>query len=214
MIQSKADYLQALEKELGRVTDRKELLRELELHITEMVDDLFRHDGLEEKEAMRTVIERFGVPKQVALSYQDELKLTPTKVKWTFITVNVIFFLGGICLTLLYNYNLVPVVSQVWIVLTSITAVLILLYMFFWVFLGYEIGKEFGLTGKRLLRKTFTIALVPNLLLMGLVVFRIMPHGWFDPLLSPSFIVTCIVCTIVLYPCCYAGFRWGTFRSI
>lgn len=214
MIQSKYDYLFALKKGLKDTANAEELLQEFELHISEMLDDLKVTEGLDEIEAMEKIVERLGSPEQIAELYQQEVDVTPSKIQWTFISVNLLFFIGGICLTIVYNLLPAPLISEIWTILTSITSVLIILYMFFWVLLGYEIGKEFGLGGKKLLLKTFYIALVPNLTLMALVVLRVMPFQWFDPLLTPSFIAICILCTTFLYPISYAGFRWGTIRSI
>ncbi|SDZ41604.1 hypothetical protein SAMN05421736_11247 [Evansella caseinilytica] len=214
MIQSKQDYLTILEQELHHTADKDELIREMDLHISELLHELALAKGLGEGAAMPEIVERLGAPEHVAAQYQTELEVTPKKVQWTFISVNIVFFIGGICLTLLYNLLPLPFVSHVWTTLTSITAVIIILYMLFWMLLGYEIGKEFGLGGRRLLIKTFYIALMPNILLMGLVVFRLMPMNWFDPLLTPPFIAVCILSTIVLYPVSYVGFRWGTIQSV
>ncbi|MFN7249687.1 MAG: HAAS signaling domain-containing protein [Anaerobacillus sp.] len=214
MIQSKHDYLIMLEKQLKNVDNRAELLQEFEVHISEMLEEIKSSDELNEAAAMAKIVERLGSPEQIATTYIQELEVTPTKIQWTFIAANLLFFIGGVCLTILYNQIPSLIIAELWTVLTSITSVLIILYMFFWVLLGYEIGKEFGVGGKELLRKTFYIALAPNLLLMALVVFRIMPFQWFDPLLTPSFIAVCILCTIFLYPISYAGFRWGTIRSV
>ncbi|MCT8138532.1 hypothetical protein H1D32_12750 [Anaerobacillus sp. CMMVII] len=213
MIQNKDDYLFALKKDLKATTNAEEILQEFELHISEMLDDLL-HEGAVGAEAMAIVIEKFGRPEDVAQAYNQELDVSPSKIQWTFISVNLLFFIGGVCLTIVYHQIPAPLISDLWKVLTSITSILIILYMFFWVLLGYEIGKEFGLGGKKLLLRTFYIALVPNLILMALVVFQIMPVQWFDPLLTPPFIAVCIICTIFLYPISYAGFRWGTSRSI
>ncbi|WP_078544989.1 hypothetical protein [Litchfieldia alkalitelluris] len=214
MIQSKQDYLSLLAKELNNHPDSTELLHEIDIHITEMVEDLYLVEGLNEAEAMIEVQSRLGTPTEIALNYQKGLVVTPSKTQWTFISVNILFFIGGIFLTFLYHVIPLPIVSETWSFLTSIPTVIILLYMCFWALLGYEIGKEFGYGGKKLLAKTFYISLVPNLLLMVLVVFQVVPRSWFHPLLTPSFIIACILCTIVLYPISYASFKWGTFKSV
>lgn len=214
MIQTKYDYLSALKEGLKNNQNAEELLQEFELHISEMLNELKVTEELSEAEAMAKVIERLGTPEYLAKAYKLEFDVTPAKIQWTFISVNLLFFIGGICLTIIYNQIPVPIIEELWMILTSITSILIILYMFFWVLLGYEIGKEFGLGGKKLLLKTFYISLVPNLILMALIVFRIMPFQWFDPLLTSSFIAVCILCTIFLYPISYAGYRWGTNRSI
>lgn len=211
MIQSKQDYLLVLKKKLKTVVKSDEIIQEFDQHITEILDEL---TALNETEAMEKVIERVGTAEQVAALYQQELDVTPNKIQWAFISINLLFFVGGICLTVVYHFIPIPTIDQLWRSLTSISSVLIILYMIFWALLGYEIGKEFGLGGKVLLGKTFYITLVPNLILMALVVFRIVPVEWFQPLLTPSFIIICILCTVLLYPISYASFRWGTKQSI
>ncbi|WP_078380481.1 DUF1700 domain-containing protein [Sutcliffiella halmapala] len=214
MIQSKQAYLEELHKELKKLPNCEELLREYDLHLSEMLADLIEIEGLEEKEAMGKIVLRFGAPKDIAACYKENLDITPTKMKWTFISVNLFFFISGISLTVMYNLLPFPFISILWNILTSIPTLLILLYMFFWVLLGYEIGKEFGLGGRKLLRNTFYFSLIPNLVLMLLVIFRVVPESWFGPLLTPSFIAICIVCTLILFPISYAAYRWGTIRSI
>jgi cytochrome b subunit of formate dehydrogenase len=214
MTPSKNAYLYELKRELVNNPQCEELLTEVESHISEMLLELMEYEGLKEDDAMVKVVNRIGSPENLAKSYKQEMDLTPKKIQWTFISVNILFFISGIFLTAFYNVLSIPFLSMIWSILTSITTILILLYMLFWVLLGYEIGKEFGLGGKLLLKKTFYFALVPNLILMALVVFQLVPASWFDPLLSPSFIVICILCTTMLYPISYAAFRWGTLRSI
>jgi hypothetical protein len=214
MIQSKQDYINDLSKELKNHPNLEELLGEIDLHISEMIEDLCLNNGLDEKSAIVEVQSRFGTPREVAGIYQKELDLTPKKTQWTFIAVNVLFFVGGIILTVLYHLIPFPLINKTWSFLTGIPVIIMLLYMGFWAMLGYEIGKEFGYGGKKLLLKTFYISLFPNLLLMVLVLFRIVPTTWFDPLLSPPFIATCILGTAVLYPISYASFRWGTIKSV
>ncbi|MCM2533169.1 hypothetical protein NDK43_13145 [Neobacillus pocheonensis] len=105
-------------------------------------------------------------------------------------------------------------VNGIWSHLTSIPTLIALLYLFFWALLGYEIGKGFGHSGRRLLKKTFLLSLIPNILLMVLTVLRIIPHAWFDPLLTDQFVIACIIFTIILYPISWLGYRWGKKASI
>lgn len=214
MIQSKYDYLKALERELGGHPNADELLQEFELHISEMIEELRLSERMDEVAALQVIVQRVGQPATVALLYHQELEITPQKTQWTFILFNLLFFIGGISLTIFYHVVPIPFIKELWQALTSIPSTLMILYMVFWGLLGYEIGKEFGLGGKRLLVRTFYFSLIPNLILMALVVFRIVPFSWFDPLLTPSFIISCIVSTMFLYPISYLGYRWGTSRSI
>ncbi|MFA9560565.1 hypothetical protein ACERII_25010 [Evansella sp. AB-rgal1] len=214
MIPSKSAYLNILKKELNNSANSAELLQEINLHLTELLEDITSSTNKKEEEAMAELIERVGTPSELASLYMEELQITPKKTQWTFISVNLLFFIFGITLTAIYHLVSFPFANQVWTFLTSFPSLIMILYMLFWGLLGYEIGKEFGFSGKNLLYKTFYITLVPNLLLMGLVVFRIIPLGWFDPLLTQPFIVACILCTIILYPISYAGYRWGIIHSV
>lgn len=213
MIKSKQEYLNTLKKELG-TSNSKEILQEIDLHLTEVLNDIYAYEGLREKEAMAQLIERVGPPKELGAIYQRELSVTPVKTQWTFLLVNLLFFVGGIGITTLYHHLSFPAINNTWNFLTSISSILMALYMIFWGLLGYEIGKEFGLGGTTLLVKTFYFSLIPNIILMGLIIFKLIPHNWFDPLLTQSFILSCILGTLLLYPVSYAGFRWGINRSV
>lgn len=214
MIQSKHDYLSALQTRLKKGTETDDIIQEFDMIITDMLVELHEMKGLHEKEAMNEITRTIGLPDQVAAMYEQELAITPVRTQWTFILVNVLFFIAGIFLTIFYHVLPIPFIERLWHFLTSISGVIMALYMVFWGLVGYEIGKEFGFNGKPLLAKTFYAALLPNLVLMGLVVFRIIPFSWFDPLLTPSFIGACIGGTILLYPISYTAFRWGITQSV
>lgn len=214
MIQSKAEYLRTLQAQLKKGPETDDIIQEFDMIITDMLAELQETKGVHEKEAMNEIARTIGSPDQVAAMYMQELGITPVRTQWTFIFVNVLFFVAGIFLTLFYHVLPIPFIERIWHFLTSISGIIMLLYMVFWGLVGYEIGKEFGFNGKPLLAKTFYAALIPNLVLMGLVVFRIIPFSWFDPLLTPSFIGACIGGTILLYPISYTAFRWGIAQSV
>ncbi|MFZ3578358.1 hypothetical protein [Virgibacillus sp. DJP39] len=87
-------------------------------------------------------------------------------------------------------------------------------YILFWSLIGYEIGREFGHGGHKLLRKTFVISIVPNLVLMYLTIFKLIPLEWFQPLLSVPFIAACVITTGFLYPVSWIGYQWGRKASV
>ena len=120
--------------------------------------------------------------------WKEELSVTPSKMKWLFILVNILLFGGGAFLTLAHNLFDWSWLTSLWNQLTSIPILIALMYMFFWALLGYEIGRGFGYKGKKIMNRTFFLALIPNLILMILTVFQIIPHEWFDPLLTETFI--------------------------
>ncbi|WP_400241594.1 hypothetical protein AB3U99_13110 [Niallia sp. JL1B1071] len=214
MIYSKASFMKQL-RELLKVHDQsEEICREYELHLTDLLEDILLEEQCTEKKAMLIALEKLGTPEEIAALYQEELTMTAKNTQWNFFFANLFFFAGGIGLTVIYHHLSNPAISKLWLFLTSIPFFLILLYLFFWLLLGYEVGKEFGLGGKKLLVKTFSISLIPNLMLMCSVVFNIIPLSLFDPLLTPEFILICIAFTIILYPICFLAFRFGTTKSI
>ncbi|MFC4323604.1 HAAS signaling domain-containing protein [Litchfieldia salsa] len=208
----KNEFLTDLSNSLGDHPDKKSILTEYEVHLDEL---LFEYYNIEDESEMRSqVYSKFGTPKEIADIWKEELSVTPSNMKWLFIAVNVLFFAGGAILTLahhLFDWNWL---TTFWMKLTSFPIIIAFVYMVFWALLGYEIGKSFGHKGKSLLTRTFLLALIPNLTLMVLTVFHLIPHEWFFPLLQETFIGLCILLTILLYPVCVVSYRWGKKASL
>ncbi len=205
-------FLEELSSGLGNHHDKENILREYEAHI----DEIFIESLCENKKdiTMEVLVSRLGEPQEIASMWEEELSVTPSRMKWLFIFLNIFLFIGGSLLTLVHNLYELKWISIIWRDLTSIPMLIAFAYLFFWALLGYEIGKGFGHGGRILLRKTFLFSLIPNLLLMVLTVFQIIPHSWFEPLLTKSFMIACILFTIILYPVCLLGYRWGKKASI
>lgn len=212
MEQPKNRYLHSLSESLGNHPDKHNILLEYETHIDDLLLEAF--DCENEVEVWERMIARLGSPKEIAGIWREELTVTPSRMRWLFVLLNLLFFGGGAVLTLAHNLFNWTFIATIWSHLTAIPTLIAVLYLFFWALLGYEIGKGFGHGGKRLLNKTFLLSLIPNLLLMVLTVFGIIPHRWFDPLLTNSFIITCIIFTIILYPVCWIGYKWGKKASV
>ncbi|WP_286231630.1 HAAS signaling domain-containing protein [Neobacillus mesonae] len=212
MEQRKNRFLSELADGLGDHPDKENILREYETHIEEILLESF--DCKSEEEVAERILTRLGSPEEIAGLWQEELSVTPSNMKWLFILLNIVFFLGGSFLTLAHNLFHWDWLAAVWSSLTAIPTIIAFVYMFFWALLGYEIGKGFGHGGRKLLRKTFLLSLIPNLILMLLTVFRVIPHSWFAPLLTKEFITVCIIFTIFLYPISVLGYRWGRKASI
>lgn len=212
MERPKNRFLEELEEWLGNHQDKKSILLEYEAHIEEIVIESF--GCKDENELTERIISRLGSPEEIAVLWKEELSVTPSNMKWLFILMNILFFGGGSLLTFFHNVFQWKWLSVVWSHLTAMPTLIAFIYMFFWALLGYEIGKGFGHGGRSLLRKTFLLSLIPNLLLMVLTVFEIIPHSWFDPLLTKTFIIACIILTILLYPISWLGYRWGRKASI
>ncbi len=212
MDQSKTKFLKELAGRLGNHPEKEAILLEYETHIDEI---LLEHFTMENEAAiMEKIVQRLGTPQEIAGMWLEELAVTPSRMKWLFILVNLVFFAGGSLLTLAHNLFEWRWLANIWRSLTALPTLIALVYMVFWMLLGYEIGKGFGHGGRKVLKKTFIISLFPNLLLMLLIVFQIIPHNWFAPLLTKQFILICIFFTIILYPISLLGFRWGKKVSI
>lgn len=205
-------FLAELAKGLKNHHDKNQILLEYETHIDEIIMEAI--DCNNEAELMERITTRLGTPEEIAQLWDDELSVTPSKMKWLFIVINILFFGGGSLLTLVHNLYEWKWMSTIWNHLTKIPIIIAIVYMFFWTLLGYEIGKGFGHGGRKLLNKTFFAALIPNLTLMVLTVLEIVPHSWFAPLLTRTFIIACILFTIILYPVTWVGYRWGKKASI
>lgn len=211
MEQPKNRFLNELAMGLGNHQDKENILREYEMHIDEIMIEAL---GEQKNATMELLVSRLGEPSEIAKIWNEELSYTPSRMKWLFILLNVFLFVGGSLLTLVHNLYEWQWLSIIWNHITSIPTIIAFVYLFFWALLGYEIGRGFGHGGRTLLRKTFLLSLIPNLLLMILTVFKIIPHQWFEPLLTQSFIIACILFTIILYPVCMIGYRWGKKASI
>ncbi|WP_144555800.1 HAAS signaling domain-containing protein [Bacillus sp. X1(2014)] len=211
MERPKNRFLNELSKGLGNQLDKDEILREYESHIDEI---LIETVNLEEDTVYEMIVSRLGSPEEITKIWREEFSVTPSNMKWLFILLNVLFFGGGSLLTLAHNVYQWKWITAAWNHLTAIPTLIAILYLFFWVLLGYEIGKGFGHNGRVLLNKTFLLSLIPNLILMVLTVFQIIPHSWFAPLLTKTFIIACIIFTIILYPISWIGYRWGRKASV
>lgn len=212
MERPKNRFLEQLAKGLGDQLDKEEILREYASHIDEILIESF--ECQEEEMVYNLIVSRLGSPEEIVQAWREEFSVTPSNMKWVFILLNILFFGGGSLLTLAHNLYQWEWLSAIWNHLTAIPTLIAFLYLFFWALLGYEIGKGFGHNGRALLRKTFLLSLIPNLLLMVLTVFQVIPHSWFAPLLTKTFIIACIFFTIILYPVSWIGYRWGRKASI
>lgn len=213
MIPSKQAFLDELGSHLEAHPEKSDILNEYACHIDDLLTEL-KGENVPEEQRMALVVDRLGSPEEIADSWKSELTVTPGRTKWLFFLFNLCFFIGGALLTLTYHLADWDWVKVVWDALTSIPFIIMFVYSLFWGLLGYEIGKEFGPGGKSLLKKTFIISLLPNLIMMAITVFKIIPYEWFNPLLSASFIVICIVLTLLLIPVVWIGFLWGKRVSI
>ncbi len=208
----KNEFLTDLSKGLGDHPDKKSILTEYDAHLDELLAELYKLE--DESEIQSKVYSKFGSPEEIAAMWKEELSVTPSNMKWLFIAVNILFFASGGALTLAHNLFDWNWLTSLWFKLTSFPIIIALVYMIFWALLGYEIGRGFGHKGKSLMTRTFILALIPNVTLMALTVFHIIPYEWFFPLLQETFIGLCILLTVLLYPVCLISYRWGKKASV
>ena len=203
-------FIEELKKEIGNHPNKAHIIAEYELHIYELLGEL----SLEEVNIYDELVGRLGTPLEIAKAWQQEKDITPKKTQWLFVLCNAAIFIGGALLTISYNVFQWSWLELLWASLTDSAFIIMLVYILFWGLLGYEIGKEFGHRGYRLLKKTFLISIIPNFVLMYLVIFRILPHEWFQPLLNFPFVAACIIFTGLLYSVSWIGYRWGRKVSV
>ncbi|MBS4197357.1 DUF1700 domain-containing protein [Lederbergia citri] len=208
----KSDFLAELSESLANHQEKDSILREYDDHLNEFLNSL--SNPVDEHEVQNLLYTTLGTPKEIAAMWKEELSVTPSNMKWLFIAVNILFFGGGAVLTLAHNLFEWNWLTSIWNRLTTFPIIIAFIYLFFWALLGYEIGRGFGHNGKKLLKRTFFLALIPNITLMILTVFQIIPHKWFYPLLTESFIGLCIMFTFLLYPVCLISYKWGKKASI
>lgn len=203
-------FLQELKEAMADDSNRDAIIAEYTMH----VEEFLLENPLEEAAIYETLVERLGSPEELASLWKEEKSVTPKKMQRLFVFLNIVIFIGGAILTVGYNVFEWQWLEILWRGMTEATTIIILIYMFFWGLLGYEIGKAFGARGKRILQRTFIICIIPNLLLMYLIVFRFIPFEWFGQLLDGTFILLCIIYTVVLYPVSWLGYRWGRKASV
>src|SRR5699024_7308405 len=208
MSDGEQEFIRELTKRIRRHKLKEEIILEYEHHIYEMKEELEKENITYEE-----IVRQLGTPEDIADMWQVEMKSNPNKMQWLFVVVNVSIFLLGVIFTVSYHLFDFQWLANLWSSLTRMPVMIMIVYLLFWALLGYEIGREFGHRGRRLLQRTFFICILPNLLFMYLIVFKILPYEWFDPLLDLPFIILCIVFTALLYPVSMLGYRWGRRAS-
>jgi len=202
-------YLKELTEMLDEDPELEEIIAEYTMHIQDILNEQIDNDDV-----YLILIERLGSPEEIAKMWKEEKSVTPGRMQRLFVFLNIAIFIGGALFTICYNVLEWGFIERLWSGITEATTIVILVYMLFWALLGYEIGKAFGARGKRILIRTFLICIIPNLALMYLIIFRLIPYEWFDPLLDTHFIIVCIICTAVLFPISWLGYRWGRKASV
>ncbi|PWA12055.1 hypothetical protein DCC39_08220 [Pueribacillus theae] len=213
MIQTKEKYIKQFEQEMEAHPEKELIMAELIVHIEEEMADLLRK-GMSEPEAVQAMIEQFGHPNELAAQFGKICTTAPNKVKLWLVLSNHFLFLMGACLTVCYHLGNMPFLQIAWEVLGQYSLLILFMYTGFWLFIGYQIGKEFGAKGKRILFETMSCALIPNLVLMFGILYGVFPTQWFSPFLTPSFVVACLGVTLLFYPFSQFGYYFGRHQAV
>jgi uncharacterized membrane protein len=201
---TKNEFLTELERRLPRTINKAEILKEWELHFEEALTEY----------PEEVVLNRIGDPAEIANAYRE---ITPVHKNWIvpfFIGCNSLFFIIGSLLTLAYHVTDFPFAQIVWSRLVSVAPFIMGGYLLFWVFLGFEIGKSYGVKGNKLLTKTVLLSMLPNVTLMVLTLYKWIPTEVFSPLLTPMFVILCILFTFLVYPISCLAYKMGLSRSL
>lgn len=212
MINTKADYLQKLQELLKDHPDRDAIADEISSHIDECLE-CFCHDGLSENEAMLLTINQIGSPEQVAEKFAYISSAASAMANKLFICVNFTFFFVGGCFAVGANIFKIHALQLIWNMLSQSGWLILIAYSGYWALMGYEIGKEFGASGKELLKHTMGMAIVPNLILMFMTFLGFLPNEWFSTVLNSSFLIGCIIATILFFPISYIAYFWGVRKA-
>lgn len=201
-------FIQELEIELDGQTDKASIVAEYKMHIHDMQEenmDEINYDQL---------VARLGTPREIAKLWKQETGITPRKTQWLFVILNVAIFIGGTIIMVGYHFFDWVWLAGIWHTIMNVPILVIFVYLLFWALLGYELGKEFGHRGLRLLQRTFLIAIIPNVVFIYLVLFKLLPIVWISSFLTNSFMLTSVVFTIILYPVSLLGYYWGKKVSV
>jgi hypothetical protein len=212
MKHKKEAYLHVLYQLLPAQLNRDEIVRELSLHIDDAVEDLLRQ-GFTQKEAMLHTLAKLGEPKAVALRYYEWERSSPERSGTALILLNTLFFLVGVGMFVAQAYLPLHQQQAFWHLVTTHREALLVGYSCFWLGCGYILGKRYGFSLRKSLRKLIHRPLLLNYALMLLVLFRIVPSEWFGPILTNDYVFLCVITTLCLSSLFALGYRFG-IRSI
>lgn len=197
-------YINELQTELSDQKDYQAIVADYEAHIYEML----QHEHIPPNEVYETLVEQLGSPTAVAKIWRQETGITPRKTQWLFVLLNIAIFVGGTVLLICLHLFGWKWLIHVWDTVANIPIFIFGLYAIFWSLLGYEMGKEFGHRGKRLLQRTFVIAIIPNMLFMYIILSHLLQ--------IKTLMMFMVICTLtsMLYPVTFFGYYWGRKVSV
>ena len=201
----KQDYLHDLKLALQNHPEIEDIYNEISTHIEDSIKDKML-TGISEREATEEVLHNMGNPLELGKSFMQPPR---SRKMIHLILLNWAFFVCGLFITLCNHLSDWTIVNDTWTYLSEKSHFILLLYSMYWIYLGYTIGKHFGPNGKKMVNKTMMWAYIPNLLLMIITLFHVIPNDIFSPFLNPVFIAVCVVVTVLFYPLSKFAFKIG-----
>ncbi|WP_413382074.1 hypothetical protein [Alkalihalobacillus sp. 1P02AB] len=206
------EYLSDLEKELTSVCNTREIIKEYQSILNEKSRE-FMYQGIDEDEAVKRSIEELGQVKDIAACYQKgsmNLNTLKRKIIWG----NYLLLFSGFVLSILYHYQPFTPIESIWYALVHMKWFLLVSYGSLWLIVSFWIGKLSGIKGKKQIEQVIQLAIVPNLILMFCVLFAEAIQSWFHALITPPFIISCVIVTLLFYPLSKVSFKIGYLKGI
>ncbi|PKR83364.1 HAAS signaling domain-containing protein [Heyndrickxia camelliae] len=201
----KQDYLHKLRLALHNHPEIEDILNEISTHMEDGIKDKMLV-GKSEKAATEEVLFELGNPLVLGKNFMQPAR---SRTMIYLILLNWAFFVCGICLTLSHQLSDWAIVKDTWNYLSHKSNFILLLYSMYWVYVGYTIGKQYGPNGKKMVNKTMMWASIPNMLLMIITLFNVIPGEMFSPFLNPVFIAVCVLVTVLFFPLSKLAFKIG-----
>ncbi|KGA97980.1 hypothetical protein AJ85_16060 [Alkalihalobacillus alcalophilus ATCC 27647 = CGMCC 1.3604] len=205
-------YLSDLEEELTSVCDGKEIIKEYQSILDEKSRELM-YQGIDEEEAVKRSIEELGQAKDIAACYQKGSK-NLNSLKEKMIWGNYLLLFSGFILSVLYHYQPFTPIESIWYALVHMKWFLLVSYGLLWLIISFWIGKLSGAKGKKQIEQVIQLAIVPNLILMFCVLFDEAVQIWFHALITPPFMISCVIVTLLFYPLSKVSFKIGYLKGI
>ncbi len=202
-MQTKEQFLQILARELQTHPKKQEIVAEWERHI---------YDSLS-FESEEEVLKKLDHPSVIAKCYK-EVPTSKRHVQRMFVWLNTSLYIVGALLTILYHNTESELIHHIWRNLIAASPLIIVLDLFLWMMIGFEIGKTYGVKGSELLKATVLYGIAPNMILMFLTLFHFIRPEWFENLLTPIFVLICTVLTCLLYPISKVAYYIGVRYSV
>lgn len=203
-MESNQVYKAELKKALRRVHADKLLIKEIFSHVEESYRNM-KEKGYSEEEIYERLQEEIGSPAEIAKACKQQAAPAANVFSIFFIMLNLFFFIGGVGVTVLYLFFDIPFLSVLW---TSKWTILCG-YLIFWMILGYQGGREYGVNGERVINQTLFFALLPNLVFMLIVLGNLIPGKPYESMLTPGFFLACIISTFLFPAVSKIGFLIG-----